>query len=66
MHLHGFYAEIEAIVEVGVTPVKAVRLANRSDAVRLGHAKRADLRHILLVAATHVDELVRLWEIAHG
>jgi hypothetical protein len=64
-HVHGFYAEIEVIVELRATPVREVRLANRVDAVRPGHAKRADAKYILQVAAEHLEELIQLWRQAH-
>ena len=65
-HVHGFYAETEAIVELREAPIGGVALAQRSDAVRPGRAKRSDVKHILQVAAAHLDELVRLWEEAHA
>jgi hypothetical protein len=66
LHIHGFYAETEAIVEVRKTPSKTVAVAKRIDAVRPGSARRSDVRYVLRVAATHVDELVQLWEEAHA
>ena len=65
-HVHGFYAETEAIVELRETPVRGVAVAQRNDAVRPRGARRSDVRHILQVAAAHFDELVRLWEGAHA
>ena len=65
-HVHGFYAEIEVIVELIETPHREVVRANRSSAVRPGNASRSDVKHILLVAIEHFDELVQLWEEAHG
>lgn len=64
-HLHGFYADIEVIVELR-RPQREVERANRTDAVRPGNASRSDVRHILEVAAAHFDELVELWEDAHA
>jgi hypothetical protein len=43
-----------------------VRLANREDAIRPGDAKRNHVRHILDVANAHFDDLMELWEEAHG
>lgn len=65
-HVHGFYAETEAIVELREAPMRGTSLAQRSDAVRPGRAKRTDVKHILEIAAKHFDELVRLWEEAHA
>jgi hypothetical protein len=63
-HVHGFYAEIEAIVDLRRDGT--VALANRSDAVRPSNGNKADVRHVLTVAARHFDELVSLWEKHHG
>lgn len=65
-HVHGFYGEVEAIVALHHGAERTVSLANRRDAVRPGNASRSDVRHILLVAAEHFDELVKLWEDAHA
>jgi DNA-directed RNA polymerase subunit L len=62
-HVHGFYAGIEAIVELMIEERK-VRLANRRDCVDPRNAKRSDVNHILRTAAKHFDELVELWETA--
>jgi hypothetical protein len=63
-HVHGFYAEVEVILDL--LPVGDVALAKRKDAVRPGDASRSDVRHVLAVAARHFDELVQLWEKQHG
>ena len=63
-HVHGFYAEIEAIVDLRQDG--AVALAARTDAVRPSNGSKADVRHVLDVAALHFDELVALWERHHG
>jgi hypothetical protein len=65
-HVHGFYAETEVVVELHLKPQKEVALANRSNAVRPGNASRSDVKHVLLVATEHFDELVQLWEEAHA
>jgi hypothetical protein len=70
MHVYGFCAETEAIIElrevfVGGRVVWEVTLADRKDAVRPGDAKRADVKHILSVAAERFDELTELWREAH-
>ena len=62
-HVRGFYAEIEVIVELRNG---SIALANRTDAVRPGKSSRSDVRHVLEVAAAHIDELVELWEEAHA
>jgi hypothetical protein len=46
-HLHGFYAETEAIVELRDRPQNEAALANRRDAVRPGNSSRSDGRYIL-------------------
>lgn len=63
-HVHGFYAEVEAIVDLLMDG--AVSLADRTDAVRPGNGSKSDVRHVLVVAAQHFDELVALWEKHHG
>jgi hypothetical protein len=63
-HVHGFYAEVEVIVDL--RPDGNVSLANRADAVRPGNGSKADVRHILAAAARHFDELAALWEKHHG
>ena len=65
-HVHGFYAEVEVIVELRDEPQREVARADRSDAVRPGNASRSDVKHILLVATEHFDRLAQLWEEAHG
>ena len=65
-HVHGFYAEVEVIVELRNEPRREVAQADRSNAVRPGNASRSDVKHILLVATEHFDRLVQLWEEAHG
>lgn len=66
MHMHGFYAETEVILELRAVPEKSVAKADRCDAVRPGSAKRRDVKHVLQVAAAHLDVLVKLWEEAHA
>lgn len=63
-HVHGFYAEVEVIVDLRRDG--RVSLADRTDAVRPVNGSKADIRHILTVAAGHFDELVTLWEKHHG
>jgi hypothetical protein len=63
-HVHGFYAEIEVIADL--RPEGTVSLSGRADAVRPGNESKADVRHVLKVAASHFDELVLLWEKQHG
>jgi hypothetical protein len=65
-HVHGFYAETEVIVELRGGAERRVALSDRRDAVRPGNARRSDVKRILLVATEHFDELVQLWEEAHG
>ena len=62
-HVHGFYAEIEVIVDLGRDG--AVSLANRRDCVKPGNGSRADVRHVLDVAAENFSELAALWERHH-
>lgn len=63
-HVHGFYAEVEVIVDLRLDGT--VALANRTDAIRPSNASRSDVRHILNVAAKYFEELVALWEEHHG
>ena len=63
-HVHGFYAEIEVIVDLCLDGT--VALAKRTDAIRPSNGSKADVRHALAVAARHFDELVILWEKHHG
>jgi hypothetical protein len=62
-HVHGFYADVEAIVDLRRDG--KVSLANRKDSVRPGNGSKSDVRHVLAVAALHFDELVLLWEKHH-
>lgn len=63
-HVHGFTAETEVIVDLGING--DVGLADRSDCIRPGNAKRSDVRKILIAAAEYFDELVSLWEKMHA
>jgi Domain of unknown function (DUF4160) len=63
-HVHGFYAEVEVIVDLRLDG--KVSLANRTDAVKPGNGSKSDIRHVLTVAAGHFDDLVSLWEKHHG
>ena len=59
-HVHGSYAEVVVIVELRID--RTILLANRKDAARPRNASKADVKHVLLVATKHIDELVALWE----
>lgn len=63
-HVHGFYAEVEAIVDLRRDG--DVALADRKDAVRPVNGSKADVRHVMRTAARHFEELVVLWEKHHG
>ena len=63
-HVHGFYAEIEVVVDL--RPDGRVSLASRTDAIRPSNGSIADARHVPTVAARHFDKLVSLWEKHHG
>ena len=63
-HVHGQYGR--AIVIVDLLTLGRVRRSARKDAVRPANAKRADVRHVLRVAAEHALELMELWEKTHG
>jgi hypothetical protein len=63
-HVHGFYAEVEVIVDLRLDG--GVSLANRTDSTRPSNGSKSDVRHVLTVAAKHFDELVALWEEHHG
>ena len=63
-HVHGFYAEVEVIVDLRADGM--VALASRTDAVRPSDGSKSDVRHVLTLAAKHFDQLVSLWEKHHG
>lgn len=63
-HVHGFSGDTEAVVDLRADG--NVALADRTDAIRPGNAKRSDVRKILETAAVHFDELAALWEGIHG
>jgi hypothetical protein len=63
-HVHGFYAEIEVIVNLRHDGT--VSLADRTDAIRPNNGSKSDVRHVLTIAAEYFDELVALWEKHHG
>lgn len=63
-HVHGFYAEVETIVDLRSDG--KVSLAGRTDAIRPSNGSKSDVRHVLSTAASHFDELVALWENIHG
>ena len=65
-HVHGFYAEVEVIIDLSDGARRQVAQAGRTNAVRPGNASRSDVGHILSVAAAHFDELVGLWEESHA
>jgi hypothetical protein len=65
-HIHGFYAEVEVIMELRDGAQREIALAGRRDAVRPGNASRSDVKHVLQVAETRFDELADLWEDAHA
>ena len=62
-HVHGLYQGVEVIVDLN-EPAR-VTLADRKDAVRPGNAKRAQVRHILNVAAHNFDALATAWDAMH-
>jgi hypothetical protein len=51
---------VVVIAELGLD--RTVSLANRKDAVRPRNASRSDVKHVLMVATKHFDELAALWE----
>jgi hypothetical protein len=63
-HVDGFCAGIETIFDLRRDG--AVALANRSDAIRPSNGSKADVRHVLTVAARHFDELATRSEKHHG
>jgi len=63
-HVHGFYAEVEVIVDLRRDG--NVSLADRTDAIRPRKGSKSDVRRVLAVAARHFDELAALWEKHHG
>ncbi|WP_420236556.1 hypothetical protein ACOBR2_13080 [Telmatobacter bradus] len=65
-HLHGFYAEIEVIIELRGEPVWEAALSWRAKAICPPSAKRADVQYVLRVAAENAEVLIKLWEEAHA
>jgi len=63
-HVHGFYAETRALIELLDNGV--VRLAPRKRAVLPQSAKQSDVNHILRTAEKYADELIDLWRVARG
>jgi Domain of unknown function (DUF4160) len=63
-HLHAFYSETEAIVDLRLDGT--VALSNRKDAIGPSNAKRSDVKKILNADALHFTELAELWEEVHG
>jgi hypothetical protein len=63
-HVHGFYGEVRVVVDL--LPGRKVRVSGRADAVTPSNGSKADVRHILGVAAKHVDELTALREKNNG
>lgn len=63
-HVHGFFAETEAIVDLRANG--DVALAKRHDAIRPANAKRSEVKKVLRAAAEHFEELAALWEAIHG
>lgn len=62
-HLHGFYAEVEVLVELANGQAY---LADREDAVRPPNGKRSDVRYVLRTAAKYANELTAIWRAARG
>jgi hypothetical protein len=62
-HVHGFYAELEVIVDLvdGVA-----KLSSRADPIDPPNGKRSDVTHVLKTAAKYADVLVELWRVARG
>jgi len=63
-HVHGRYAGVEVVVEL--LPKNRIRESKRKDAVTPSNAKRSDVRHILVAAQRHGDELMNLWRKSRG
>jgi hypothetical protein len=63
-HVHGFYAEVEVIVDLKRDGT--VALADRTDATRPSNGSKSDVRRILDIAVKHFAALVTLWEKHHG
>ena len=63
-HVHGRYAGIEVVLEIGSDG--RIRKADRPDAITPRGAKRSHVRHILRVANRNYAALLSLWEAMHG
>jgi hypothetical protein len=62
-HVHGFYAEVEVIVELGQGKT---RLSPRRDAISPLSGKRSDVNYVLQTATKYAAELIELWRAARG
>jgi len=65
-HAHGFYGDVEVLVEINAHYVDVVR---RKDAILPRNAKSSDVAHILDIAALHKRELLAIWrriDVASG
>ena len=63
-HVHAFYAETEAILDL--LPGDGIAIANRQRAIDPPDAKASDLKKILKVAHSHEATLRELWQSIHG
>ena len=63
-HVHGFYGEVEVIVEL--SEGGAAVLSSRTRNIKPANAKIADVRKILDTAARNYIILKSLWEKQHG
>ncbi len=63
-HVHGTTSGV--IVILDLLPGGEIRLADRWDAVTPSNAARNVQAKIRRVAMKNVDELMALWEVAHG
>ena len=64
-HVHGFYAEVEVILELDFEK-RSIRLARRRNRIKPPNAKRADVNYIRNAAWKYRQELFDLWEVARG
>ena len=62
-HVHGFYGEVEVIIEL-IFDRRAIRVPRNRKAVKPKNAKRSDVRKVIRTARANFEALAQLWEEA--
>jgi hypothetical protein len=63
VHVHGFYAGVEVIVDIYPDYVERSR---RKKSIKPANAKASDVAHIENTAAAHRLELLSIWRSIHA